>query len=199
MIYQKYGKRFLDVLFASLMLLVALLPMLLIVILIFATDPGAIFFSQNRIGAGKKQFQMYKFRTMRMDTPHDVPTHELEDPEQYITKIGKILRKTSLDELPQLINILRGDMSLVGPRPALWNQYDLLEERDKYGANAIRPGLFGWAQMNGRDRLTISRKAELDGEYVKRISFLFDCRCLIGSILSSILQKDIVEGKQKRK
>ncbi len=202
MFYQKYIKRGLDIVVSVLGLCLAALPMLFIAILIYCSDPGTIIFSQKRAGRrtnGKEvTFQMYKFRSMRMDTPANIPTNELENPEQYITAIGKLLRKTSLDELPQLVNILRGDMSFVGPRPALYNQADLLQLRQQNGADQVKPGLFGWAQMNGRDTLTIEKKAELDGEYVERISFLFDCRCLFGSVIGSILQKDIVEGKQKK-
>lgn len=202
MFYQKYIKRILDIVVSVLGLCLASVLMLIIAILIYCSDPGTIIFSQKRAGRrvdGKEViFRMYKFRSMRMSTPANIPTNELENPEKYITPVGKFLRKTSLDELPQLVNILRGDMSFVGPRPALYNQADLLELRQENGADQVKPGLFGWAQMNGRDKLTVEQKAELDGEYVKRMSFWFDCRCLFGSVIGSILQKDIVEGKQKK-
>ena len=158
------------------------------------TSPGPVFFKQKRVGKNKTYFNILKFRTMRTDTPKDTPTHLLANPEQYITSIGKILRKTSLDELPQIINILKGDMSIIGPRPALWNQYDLIEERDKYGANDILPGLTGWAQINGRDELEIDVKARLDGEYVEKMSFLFDCKCFFGTITSVLKHEGVVEG-----
>lgn len=155
---------------------------------------GPILFKQKRVGIGKKHFNILKFRTMRIDTPKDTPTHLLKNPEQYITKMGKFLRKTSLDELPQIFNILKGDMSIIGPRPALWNQYDLIEERDKYGANDILPGLTGWAQINGRDELEIPVKAKLDGEYVEKMSFLFDVKCFFGTIVSVLKSDGVVEG-----
>lgn len=148
----------------------------------------------KRVGINKTYFNILKFRTMKIDTPKDMPTHLLKDPQQYITKVGGFLRKTSLDELPQIINILKGDMAIVGPRPALWNQYDLIEERDKYGANDILPGLTGWAQINGRDELPIAVKARLDGEYVKRMGFLMDVRCILGTVISVVKQEGIVEG-----
>lgn len=167
---------------------------MLIMIAIEIDDPGPVFFSQKRVGIHKKYFQLYKFRSMKMSTPHDMPTHLLENPEQYITRVGKFLRKTSLDEIPQLWNILRGDMSVIGPRPALWNQEDLLAERDKYGANDVKPGLSGWAQICGRDELEISDKARLDGEYVQRMSFSFDCRCFFGTAISALSGDGVVEG-----
>lgn len=155
---------------------------------------GPIFFRQKRVGIHKTYFNILKFRTMRIDTPKDTPTHLLENPEQYITRVGRFLRRSSLDELPQIFNILSGKMSIIGPRPALWNQYDLIAERDKYGANDIRPGLTGWAQINGRDELEIPVKARLDGEYVRRMSFLFDCRCFFGTIGAALHHKGVVEG-----
>lgn len=167
---------------------------LVLVVAIKADSKGPILFKQTRVGIHKSQFNIYKFRTMRVDTPRDVPTHLLENPEQYITKTGKFLRKTSLDELPQIVNILKGDMAIVGPRPALWNQYDLIEERDKYGANDILPGLTGWAQINGRDELEIEEKARLDGEYVKNMSFFFDIRCIIKTLTSVLKSEGVVEG-----
>ena len=155
---------------------------------------GPVFFKQKRVGLHKSYFMIYKFRTMRTDTPKDVPTHLLEDPEQYITKVGHFLRKTSLDELPQLFNIIKGDMAFVGPRPALWNQDDLVAERDKYGANDVLPGLTGWAQINGRDELEIPVKARLDGEYVKRMGPFFDLYCICGTVFSVLRSDGVVEG-----
>lgn len=179
----------------SLFGLVILSPLFIIIsIIIKCTSKGPILFKQKRVGKNKKHFNILKFRTMRIDTPKDCPTHLLENPDQYITGIGKFLRKTSLDELPQIINILKGDMSIIGPRPALWNQYDLIEERDKYKANDIYPGLTGWAQINGRDELEIDVKAKLDGEYVERISFLFDIKCFFGTITSVMKSDGVVEG-----
>lgn len=155
---------------------------------------GPIFFKQKRVGIHKSYFNILKFRTMKIDTPKDTPTHLLENPEQYITRIGKFLRKTSMDELPQIFNILAGHMAFIGPRPALWNQYDLIEEREKYGANDVLPGLTGWAQINGRDELEIPVKAKLDGEYVNRMGFLFDLRCFIGTVFSVLRSDGVVEG-----
>ncbi len=192
--YKKYIKRLLDIVLSFCGLVIASWLYLLIIIAIEIDDPGPVFFSQKRVGIHKKHFQLFKFRSMKTSTPHDMPTHLLKDPDQYITRVGKFLRKTSLDEIPQLFNILRGDMSVIGPRPALWNQYDLLEERDKYGANDIKPGLSGWAQICGRDELEIEDKARLDGEYVQRLSFLFDCRCFLGTILSTLRGDGVVEG-----
>lgn len=175
--------------------LVILSPVLLILSLaVKAESKGPVLFKQKRVGIYKRHFYILKFRTMRIDTPKDTPTHLLENPEQYITKVGKFLRKTSLDELPQIINILKGDMAIVGPRPALWNQYDLIAERDKYGANDILPGLTGWAQINGRDELPIDVKARLDGEYVSRKCFLMDLRCILGTVVSVMKQEGVVEG-----
>ena len=192
--YRNGLKRVLDFML-SLVGLVILSPVLLIIALIIKlTSPGPVFFKQKRVGKNKTYFNILKFRTMRTDTPKDTPTHLLANPDQYITPIGKVLRKTSLDELPQIINILKGDMSIIGPRPALWNQYDLIEERDRYGANDILPGLTGWAQINGRDELEIDVKARLDGEYVERMSFLFDCKCFFGTITSVLKHEGVVEG-----
>lgn len=192
--YKKYIKRLLDIVLSLSGMIVASWLYLIIIIAIYIDDPGPIFFKQKRVGIGKSHFQLVKFRSMKMSTPHDMPTHMLEDPEQYITRVGKILRKLSLDEIPQLWNILKGDMSVIGPRPALWNQYDLLEERDKYGANDIKPGLSGWAQICGRDELEIEDKAKLDGEYVERMGFLFDCRCFFGTAFSALRGEGVVEG-----
>ena len=192
--YKNFLKRVLDF-FMSLLGIVVLSPIFLILaIIIKLTSPGPILFKQKRVGKNKSHFNILKFRTMRTDTPKDCPTHLLSNPDQYITKIGKFMRKTSLDELPQLFNILKGDMAIIGPRPALWNQYDLIEERDKYHANDVRPGLTGWAQINGRDELEIDVKARLDGEYVKRISFLFDLKCFFGTITSVLKSDGVVEG-----
>lgn len=157
-------------------------------------SPGPVLFKQKRVGINKTHFNIYKFRTMRTDTPKDTPTHLLADPDKYITKMGRFLRKTSLDELPQIINILFGQMAIIGPRPALWNQYDLIEERDKYRANDIRPGLTGWAQINGRDELPIEVKAKYDGEYVQRMSFLFDFKCFLGTIAVVMNREGVIEG-----
>ena len=168
----------------------------IIAIAVKLEDGGNIIFRQKRIGIHKREFYIYKFRTMKAETPKDMPTHMLKDPQAYITKIGKFLRKSSLDELPQLFNILRGDMSIVGPRPALYNQYDLIEERDKYGANDITPGLTGWAQVNGRDELPIPVKAAYDGEYVRRMSFLFDIRIIIKTAFSVFTADGVREGKK---
>lgn len=192
--YQKYGKRLLDILLSGCGILVLSPVYLILALAIKIDDPGPVFFRQKRVGIHKTYFHILKFRTMKMETPRDVPTHLLENPEQYITRVGRILRKTSLDELPQIFQIFTGKMSIIGPRPALWNQYDLIAERDKYGANDIRPGLTGWAQINGRDELPIDVKARLDGEYVERLSFPFDCKCFFGTILSVARHEGVVEG-----
>lgn len=165
-----------------------------LIIAIKIDDPGPAFFTQKRVGKNKALFTLHKFRSMKMSTPHDIPTHQLSDPEQYITRVGRFLRKTSLDELPQIWDILIGKMSVIGPRPALWNQYDLIAERDKYGANDIRPGLTGWAQINGRDELEIPAKAKLDGEYVEKLSFGFDVKCFFGSLIAVFKRDGVVEG-----
>lgn len=179
----------------SLIALVLLSPLFLILCVWIKLDSkGPILFKQKRVGKDKTYFYILKFRTMYVDTPKDMPTHLLANPDQYITKAGRFLRKTSLDELPQILNILKGDMAIIGPRPALWNQYDLIEERDRYHANEIKPGLSGWAQINGRDELEIEVKAKLDGEYVERSSFLFDVKCLIGTITSVLRSDGVVEG-----
>ena len=192
--YQKFGKRFLDIVLSACGIVVLAPVFALIAIAIKADDPGPVFFRQKRVGIHKTHFQIMKFRTMRMDAPRDVPTHLLENPEQCITRVGRILRKTSIDELPQIFQILTGEMSVIGPRPALWNQEDLIAERDKYGANDIRPGLTGWAQINGRDELPIDVKARLDGEYVQKMSLLFDCKCFFGTIVSVLKSDGVVEG-----
>ena len=187
-------KRMIDVLLSGIGILV-LSPILLILCIAIKLDsPGPILFTQKRVGIHKSYFQIYKFRTMRTDTPKDMPTHMLSNPEQYITRTGSFLRRTSLDELPQIFNIFKGDMSIVGPRPALWNQYDLIAERDKYGANDVLPGLTGWAQINGRDELEIPVKAKLDGDYVKKYGLGMDLRCFFGTFVSVLRQDGVVEG-----
>ena len=192
--YQKYGKRFLDIVLSGLGIVVLAPVYLILAIAIKIDDPGPVFFRQKRVGIHKTHFQILKFRTMKMDTPRDTPTHLLENPQQYITRVGRVLRKLSLDELPQIFQIFTGDMSIIGPRPALWNQFDLIAERDKYGANDVRPGLTGWAQINGRDELPIDVKARLDGEYVQKLSFAFDCKCFFGTITSVLKSEGVVEG-----
>lgn len=179
----------------ALMGLILLSPLFLVLVIAIKVDSkGPVLFKQKRVGIHKSHFMILKFRTMRIDTPKDTPTHLLANPEQYITKVGKFLRKTSLDELPQIFNIIKGDMAIVGPRPALWNQYDLIEERDKYGANDVRPGLTGWAQINGRDELEIPVKAKLDGEYIAQMGPAMDLKCFFGTF-SSVLRSDgVVEG-----
>lgn len=192
--YQNFFKRLLAIVLSLLGLLCLGWLLILLCIAIKIDSPGPVLFKQKRVGKGKSHFYILKFRTMRIDTPRDMPTHLLANPEQYITRVGKFLRKTSLDELPQLINILKGDMAIIGPRPALWNQFDLIAERDKYGANDIRPGLTGWAQINGRDELEIDVKAKLDGEYVERLSFGFDVKCFLGTIAAVLRSDGVVEG-----
>lgn len=180
--------------------LVLLSPILIILSIAIKIDSkGPVFFKQRRIGLNKKEFYILKFRTMKIDTPQNIPTHLLENPEQYITKLGAFLRKSSLDELPQLFNILSGKMSIVGPRPALWNQYDLIQERDKYGANSIYPGLTGWAQVNGRDELAIEVKAEFDGQYVQKMSLIFDVKIIFHTVIKVFSKHGVVEGVQKTK
>lgn len=191
--YEKWKRR-LDILLSGLALILLSPIFLCLIVAIKIDSRGPVLFKQERIGLHKKHFYILKFRTMRIDTPKDIPTHMLENPERYITKVGKFLRRTSLDELPQIINILKGDMSIIGPRPALWNQFDLIEERDKYGANDVLPGLTGWAQVNGRDELEIPVKARLDGEYIKRRSFRFDCICFLRTITSVLKHDGVVEG-----
>lgn len=192
--YKHFLKRVFDFIMASFGIIFLSLPMLIIALAIKLDSRGPVFFKQKRVGKGKKHFNILKFRTMRIDTPHDAPTHELSDPKKWITKVGGFLRKTSLDELPQLFNIWVGQMSIIGPRPALWNQFDLIEERDKYGANDVRPGLTGWAQINGRDELEIDVKAKFDGEYIEKMGFFFDCKCFFGTITSVLKHDGVVEG-----
>lgn len=190
----KFFKRTLDIVLSFLGMFILSPFFLLLVLAIKLDSKGPVLFKQKRVGLHKKHFYILKFRTMRIDTPKDTPTHLLENPEQWITKVGKFLRKTSLDELPQIWNIFVGDMSIIGPRPALWNQYDLIEERDRYGANDVLPGLTGWAQIHGRDELPIAKKAELDGYYVQHLSFGLDVRCFFGTIKSVAKSEGVVEG-----
>lgn len=192
--YKNCLKRVIDFLL-SLIGIVVLSPVLLVLaIIIKVTSPGPVLFKQERMGKDNVRFKIFKFRSMRIDTPKDVPTHMLSNPDQYITSVGKFMRKTSLDELPQLFNILKGDMAVIGPRPSLPNQYDLNELRDKNGASSIKPGLTGLTQISGRDELEIDVKAALDGEYVKKMSFLFDCKCFLGTITSVLKHDGVVEG-----
>lgn len=196
--YRHFFKRIFDFFLSSLTILI-LIPFLpLISAAVFLGDPGPVFFVQKRIArdrkGGVRYFRILKFRTMKTSTPHDVPTHLMEDPERYLTRVGKFLRKTSLDELPQVFNIWLGQMSIVGPRPALWNQEDLYRERAKYGANAVRPGLTGWAQIHGRDTISIEEKAKLDGEYVRKLSLWMDLKCIFGSILPVLRHEGVAEG-----
>ena len=192
--YDKYVKRGIDIVL-SFGGIIVLSPILLgIALAIKIDDPGPVFFTQKRLGQNKKYFRVYKFRSMKMSTPHDTPTHMLDDPDQYITKVGKILRAHSLDELPQLFNVLDGSLSLVGPRPGLWNQDILTAERDKYGVNEMKPGITGWAQINGRDSITIEEKAKLDGYWKEHESFLFDLKCLVGTVLKVGHDDSVVEG-----
>ncbi|MBQ9684230.1 sugar transferase [Candidatus Saccharibacteria bacterium] len=190
--YRHFFKRLIDILLSFIAILILLIPIAIISIIILVTDPGPVFFKQKRFGKNKKYFKILKFRTMKVDTP-DVPTHKLKNPEQYVTGIGKILRKLSLDELPQIFNIFIGQMSFIGPRPALWNQEDLIKLRDKYRANDVRPGLSGWAQINGRDDVSQKVKAKLDGEYMKNLSFLFDCKCFFGTFIK-VFKSEGVKG-----
>lgn len=192
--YKHFLKRLFDLVLSFLGIIILLIPMAILAIAIKCDSKGPVFFKQKRIGKNKKIFTILKFRTMRTDTPHDAPTHELSDPTKWITRVGGFLRKTSLDEIPQIFNIFVGHMSIIGPRPALWNQNDLIAERDKYGANDVKPGLTGWAQINGRDELEIPVKAKLDGEYVEKMSFAFDCKCFFGTIKSVLKHDGVVEG-----
>ncbi len=193
--YKNVVKRMLDFVLSLCGIIALIIPMAIIACAIKIDSKGPVFFKQKRVGLDKEHFEILKFRTMLTETPKDVPTHELSDSKKWITRVGRILRKTSLDELPQLFNILKGEMSIIGPRPALWNQFDLIEERDKYGANNIRPGLTGLAQISGRDELEIPVKAKLDGEYVKKMSLAFDIKCFIKTIGSVIRSDGFVEGR----
>ena len=198
--YEKFFKRLMDIVLSFLALIVLSWLYLGLIIAIKIDDPGPAFFTQKRVGIRKSYFKLHKFRSMKMSTPHDIPTHQLENPEQYITKVGKFLRKSSFDELPQIWDIFIGKMSIIGPRPALWNQDDLVAERDQYGANDVKPGLTGWAQINGRDELEIPIKAKLDGDYTEKLkqggfkAFGMDLRCFFGSILSVLKHDGVVEG-----
>ena len=192
--YKKFGKRLIDIVLSFTGLVVLAIPMVIFAIIVKLDSKGPILFWQKRVGLHKKTFMMPKFRSMYTETPSDMPTHLLNDPSRWITPVGKVYRKLSIDELPQIWCILTGKMSIIGPRPALWNQFDLIEERDKYGANDVRPGLTGWAQINGRDELEIPVKAKLDGEYVEKMSFLFDCKCFFGTILAVLRHDGVVEG-----
>ena len=192
--YRRFFKRLIDIVLSLCAMLVLAIPMLIFAIIIKLDSKGPVLFWQKRVGLHKQTFMMPKFRSMYTETPSDMPTHLLNDPQRWITPVGKIYRKLSIDELPQIWSIFTGKMSIIGPRPALWNQDDLIAERDKYGANDVRPGLTGWAQINGRDELEIPVKAKLDGEYVERMSFLFDCKCFVGTILAVLRRDGVVEG-----
>ena len=192
--YKKFGKRLIDIILSFIGLVVLAIPMVIFAVIVKLDSKGPVLFWQKRLGLHKETFMMPKFRSMYAETPSDMPTHLLNDPSRWITPVGKVYRKLSIDELPQILCILTGKMSIIGPRPALWNQYDLIEERDKYGANDVRPGLTGWAQINGRDELEIPVKAKLDGEYVEKMSFLFDCKCFFGTILAVLRHDGVVEG-----
>ena len=198
--YEKVFKRLIDIVLSACGLIVLSWLYLLIAVAIVIDDPGPVMFSQKRVGKNKKYFQLHKFRSMKMSTPHDIPTHLLDNPDQYITRAGRFIRKTSLDELPQIWDIFTHRMAIIGPRPALWNQEDLVAERDKYGANDVLPGLTGWAQINGRDELEIPIKAKLDGDYVDVLkkgglkAFSMDIRCFFGTIISVLMHDGVVEG-----
>ena len=192
--YQQVFKRVIDIVMSSVGLVILAIPMFIFAIIVKLDSPGPVLFWQKRVGIHKETFMMHKFRTMYITAPANMPTHMLSDPQKWITKTGEWYRKLSIDELPQLLCIFTGKMSIIGPRPALWNQEDLIEERDKYGANDVCPGLTGWAQINGRDELPISEKARLDGEYVRKCSFLFDCRCFFGTIFKVLSHEGVVEG-----
>lgn len=192
--YENFFKRFLDIMLSLVGLIISAVPMLIVALITVIDSKGPALFKQKRIGIHKKEFMILKFRSMPIETPSEMPTHMLKNSESFLSPWQKFIRKTSIDELPQLINILKGDMSLIGPRPALWNQYDLIAERDKYGANDIRPGLTGWAQINGRDELEISQKARLDGEYVENLNLAFDFKCFFGTVISVVKSEGVVEG-----
>ncbi len=192
--YRKFFKRLIDLVLSALALVILAIPMLVFALLIKLDSKGPVLFWQKRVGLHKETFMMPKFRSMYTETPAEMPTHLLNNPDRWITPVGKIYRKLSIDELPQIWSIFTGKMSIIGPRPALWNQFDLVAERDKYGANDVRPGLTGWAQINGRDELAIPTKAKLDGEYVEKLSFLFDCKCFFGTILAVLRRDGVVEG-----
>ena len=193
--YQRFVKRLLDLLLSAAGIAALALPMAVIGVVVKIDSPGPVLFRQKRVGIRKRHFNILKFRSMSVDAPRDTPTHQLANAERYLTRWQRFLRESSLDELPQLFNIFAGHMSVIGPRPALWNQYDLIAAREKYGANDVKPGLTGWAQINGRDELSIEEKARLDGEYVKRLSFAFDCKCFFGTIGKVLRRDGVVEGK----
>ena len=192
--YRNVFKRLIDLILSACALVVLAVPLLFFAILVKLDSKGPVLFWQKRVGMNKELFMMPKFRSMYTETPSEMPTHLLNDPDRWITPVGKVYRKLSIDELPQIWSIFTGKMSIIGPRPALWNQFDLIEERDKYGANDVRPGLTGWAQINGRDELEIPVKAKLDGEYVQNMSFLFDCKCFCGTIVAVLRHDGVVEG-----
>lgn len=198
--YKYFLKRLIDILLSGIGIIVLGIPMIIVALVIKLDDPGPALFTQKRVGNHKRHFTLYKFRSMKLSTPHDIPTHLLSNPTQYLLKCGKVIRRLSIDELPQLFNILKGDMSVIGPRPALWNQDDLIAERDKYGANDVKPGLTGWAQINGRDELEIPVKAKLDGDYVAALNagkwkgFAMDVRCFVGTFISVLKSDGVVEG-----
>ena len=193
-LYRKFFKRLIDLALSFIALVILAVPLIGFAVLVKLDSKGPVLFWQKRVGMNKKTFMMPKFRSMYTETPSEMPTHLLEDPQRWITPVGKVFRKFSIDELPQIWSIFTGKMSIIGPRPALWNQFDLIEERDKYGANDVRPGLTGWAQINGRDELEIPEKAKLDGEYVEKMSVLFDCKCFLGTIFAVLRHDGVVEG-----
>ena len=192
--YNNFFKRALDIVLSFIGIVFAAIPMLIVAVIIKLDSPGPVFFRQKRVGKNKKYFTIIKFRSMPITAPHDMPTHQLENPESMLSGFQRFERRMSIDELPQLFNILIGDMSIIGPRPALWNQEDLIAERDKYGANGVRPGLTGLAQISGRDEIAIPVKARLDGEYIEKMSFGFDCKCFFGTVAAVLKHKGVVEG-----
>ena len=197
--YKHFFKRLIDIILSGIGIIVAAIPMLVVSILIKKDSPGPVFFKQKRVGIHKSHFMIIKFRSMPVSAPKDTPTHELKNAASLLSPFQEAIRKYSIDEIPQLFNIFVGQMSFVGPRPALWNQFDLIEERDRYGANDVKPGLTGWAQINGRDELAIDVKAAYDGEYVRKLSFLFDLKCFFGTFLSVAKAEGVSEGGPKQK
>ncbi len=192
--YNNFFKRALDIVLSFIGIVFAAIPMLIVAVIIKLDSPGPVFFRQKRVGKNKKYFTIIKFRSMPITAPHDMPTHQLENPESMLSGFQRFERRMSIDELPQLFNILIGDMSIIGPRPALWNQEDLIAERDKYGANGVRPGLTGLAQISGRDEIAIPVKARLDGEYIEKMNFGFDCKCFFGTVVAVLKHEGVVEG-----
>ena len=192
--YNNFFKRVLDIVLSFIGIVFAAIPMLIVAVIIKLDSPGPVFFRQKRVGKNKKYFTIIKFRSMPITAPHDMPTHQLENPESMLSGFQRFERRMSIDELPQLFNILIGDMSIIGPRPALWNQEDLIAERDKYGANGVRPGLTGLAQISGRDEIAIPVKARLDGEYIEKMNFGFDCKCFFGTVVAFLKHEGVVEG-----